>query len=278
MVKNFELIYRLISKFPNYLKAFGVLDGFRLLIKVETMRTDKPGKLIKIDTPGYSSPIQLRATVSDRSIYWQCIVRHQYTISNFPHSQKFKNLYDSMVQAGNVPLIIDCGANIGMSVVYFAEEYKKARVVALEPDINNYDMLRVNTAQYRDRVVPILGGIWYESGKLRIINPNAGAAGFRVEQVAAIDESAIQAHTIDEICRNEGVDGPLIVKIDIEGAQAALFSQNTQWIGRAWLIIIELEDWLFPWQGNSRAFFRAMSDYKYEYLIYGDSLFCFRDI
>jgi len=43
------------------------------------------------------------------------------------------------------------------------------------------------------------------------------------------------------------------------------------------LLTLELDDWLMPWQGTSRSFFRCVSRYAFDYLIGGESIFCFRD-
>jgi FkbM family methyltransferase len=45
------------------------------------------------------------------------------------------------------PLIFDCGANIGMSVLYFKSLYPEARIVAFEPDPVTFEMLRRNVAE-----------------------------------------------------------------------------------------------------------------------------------
>lgn len=42
------------------------------------------------------------------------------------------------------PLIIDCGAHIGISVLYFKTLYPKAKVIAFEPDRVNFELLRRN--------------------------------------------------------------------------------------------------------------------------------------
>lgn len=45
------------------------------------------------------------------------------------------------------PFILDCGSNIGMSVLYFKHLYPRARVVAFEPDPTIFQYLRDNVAQ-----------------------------------------------------------------------------------------------------------------------------------
>src|SRR6476469_10191275 len=42
------------------------------------------------------------------------------------------------------PFIIDCGANIGMSVLYFKTLFPKAHILVFEPDENNYALLAQN--------------------------------------------------------------------------------------------------------------------------------------
>ena len=75
----------------------------------------------------------------------------------------------------------------------------------------------------------------------------------------------------------EEIDFPFIVKIDIEGGQGPLFETNTEWVKDTQLIALELEDWLFPWQGTSRSFFRCISRYSFDYLLGRENIFCFRD-
>ncbi|MDP3085859.1 MAG: hypothetical protein Q8N44_19505 [Rubrivivax sp.] len=74
-----------------------------------------------------------------------------------------------------------------------------------------------------------------------------------------------------------GARDPLIVKLDIEGSQVHLFKENTQWVARAGLITLELDDWLMPWAGMSQTFFACISQQSYEYLLGGESIFCFRN-
>jgi FkbM family methyltransferase len=155
--------------------------------------------------------------------------------------------------------------------------FPKARIVSIEPDKNNLELLRMNTAAFGDRVAIVQGGIWNQHGALRIVNPDSGSAAFRVEFSEKTDLVGIPAYTIDDLCQIGGSPSPFVVKLDIEGAQAHLFASNTDWVGRTTLITLELDDWLLPWQGTSRNFLSCISGYPFDYLLGGESIFCFRD-
>jgi len=42
-----------------------------------------------------------------------------------------------------------CGANIGLTSVYFANRYPDARIFAIEPESENFRLLRLNSARYK---------------------------------------------------------------------------------------------------------------------------------
>ena len=45
------------------------------------------------------------------------------------------------------PLIIDCGANIGLSILYFKKIFPAAQVIGFEPDPHNFNLLQKNLLQ-----------------------------------------------------------------------------------------------------------------------------------
>ena len=45
-----------------------------------------------------------------------------------------------------VPLIIDCGANMGMAVIYFKSQYPESEILAFEPNPSAYALLEKNIA------------------------------------------------------------------------------------------------------------------------------------
>lgn len=272
--------YRLLARSPNYIRRFGVIGGLRLLYQIEGAQSSalKSTRIRQYVLPGLKNPVHLRDCQGDHAIFWQCLVMNQYDISSFPHAARLHQRYGEIVAAGQTPLIIDCGGNIGLSVVWFAHAFPQAQIFVVEPDQDNVQLLKRNTAGLGQRVVILNGGIWNEPGYLKIVNQDAGPSAYRVQPCQPTEgPSTIRAYTIDEICALANSSEPLIVKIDIEGAQKNLFSANTDWVERTDLIAIELDDWLQPWKGTSRNFFKCLSQYPFDYLLHGESIFCFRD-
>ena len=266
-----------LARWPNYAARFGIAEGTRLVFAVERDLPARSEAVRSYRVPGIPSPVWLRETVADHATFWQNLVLRQYDIDRFPHAARLDEAYRGALAAGRVPVIVDCGANIGLSVLWFAARFPQARIVAVEPDEANHALLERNTRPLGDRVRLVKGGVWPRSDWLRISNPAAGAAAFRVESCAEGTPGALRAYSVPELHALGGGGELLVVKIDIEGSQRQLFDSGTDWVGQAHLVTLELDDWQFPWTGSSRSFFACMSRWPYEYLLGGESVFCFRD-
>ncbi len=114
------------------------------------------------------------------------------------------------------PLIIDCGANLGITVLYWKSLFPNSRIVAMEADPVICDMLRHNCGWMSD--ISILeAAAWNEEGELDF-NMEGNVGG----HLAALSERTDQGETVkvrairlrDLLC--EKVD---FLKLDIEGAE-----------------------------------------------------------
>ena len=270
-------LYRLLAKSPNYVQRFGLAAGLRLLLGVERHLPAHGSTIRSFRVPSLPGPVYLRDSISDHAVFWQCLVRCQYDTRGFVQHERLAAEYRHRFSRGQRPLIVDCGANIGLASVWFADQYPEARIYAIEPDAENVALLERNVSPFRDRVVVLRGCIWDEHETLRIANPRAGSAAFRVEPSSAPGSEGLSAYTVRDVCDMAGVSAPFIVKVDIEGAQKQLFRTNTEWVAGTSLIALELDDWQLPWAGTSRPFFSCVSRFDFDYLIAGETIFCFRD-
>ena len=89
-------------------------------------------------------------------------------------------------------------------------------------------------------ITPVEAAVASEDGKLWLSDPGIGEWGFRAG--SAEGNIQVASITMDNILRRFPAAVPLICKIDIEGGEAHLFSNNDAWVDRFPLIVIELHD------------------------------------
>jgi len=219
-----------------------------------------------------------RDSVGDRGVIKQILIDRDYDITRWEQGKKLIK-YWSDHQSRRPGLIIDAGANIGASAVYFSANYKNTLVYNIEPDDENYNLLELNTRRFN--CFNFRGAISSRDGELWLSDPGRSDWGFTTSEHRS-SEHAPRGKSVASICprtimtSQQAIDHtPLIFKIDIEGAESELFSLETNWLGEFPLIIIELHDWMLPFQGSSKNFFRAMNQFDFDFLHKGENIFLF---
>lgn len=157
-----------------------------------------------------------------------------------------KREYSCLSDLRDVSLIIDCGANVGYSSAWFLSRFPHSRVVAVEPDPANFQMLERNLTPYGNRVRLICAGVWSHTAPLVIRQEKYRDGGEWARQVrlAAPDEKAdVTGVDIEALLAKTGSSRVSILKIDIEGAEAVVFSKGYEkWLPQVDAIAIELHD------------------------------------
>jgi FkbM family methyltransferase len=112
------------------------------------------------------------------------------------------------------PFIIDCGANIGMSVIYLKERFPDAEIVAFEPDEKNFELLSKNVASFQLNHVTIRQeAVWVEDTELTF--KSDGTMGSKIDVVGTGNYAKVKASRLKDFL-NTKID---FLKIDIEGAE-----------------------------------------------------------
>ncbi|OAH34901.1 hypothetical protein AX289_04430 [Methylorubrum populi] len=203
----------------------------------------------------------------------------EYALDNFAQSSKVFQRYNNLVSRGIRPLIIDCGANSGMATLWWRKMFPLAKIVAIEAAADNFAALTRNTSG-DEAIKCVHAAVWSHKTTVKLDNPADDMWAFRFsEESAPASESQsglTDTVTIQEIVEEEADwESVLLVKIDIEGGERQLFSENTDWIGRVPLIIIETHDSLQPYDKTSLNFFRAVSAYDFEVCFSGENAFVY---
>jgi FkbM family methyltransferase len=192
-----------------------------------------------------------------------------YDLLQLKRGSELFERYECILRDGKLPLIIDCGANIGASANYFLEKFPRASILAIEPDTDNFACLEqhCNSSQ----ISCIRAAVSSRRGRGYIANPRAEPWAFQVE---AGESGDIEFLTIADLLADAGPSAaPLIIKIDIEGFEKDLFAQNTEWVQLFPLLIIELHDWMLPREANSRNFLRVIADLDRDFVYHHENIF-----
>lgn len=113
-----------------------------------------------------------------------------------------------------IPLVIDCGSNIGISVLYFHSIHPKAEIIAFEPDENNFELLNKNiNAATIQHCQPHQAAIWTHNGTISFDATESEASHISENK----DGKQVKCVRLaDILAQHEHVD---FLKIDIEGAE-----------------------------------------------------------
>lgn len=200
-----------------------------------------PCKVIQRKSELAEYPIFLRYPSTDLSTYKQVFEDYSY---------KFSFNYEPQV-------IIDAGANIGLASIYFANIYPNAKIISLEPEKNNFEMLKKNVVNYKN-IIPINAALWSKNEEIYIIDNNKGNDSFQVSKDNVQDPQKIDAFTVDKIMEMFDLQKIDILKIDIEGAEKEVFENPITWINNINAIAIELHERLKS--GCNRSFYKGTDE------------------
>ena len=215
-------------------------------------------------------------SLGDIGVIKQIFINEDYDIFNMVQGKKLIEYHKE--KSKNLPsLIIDAGANIGASSVYFSSAYVNSFIFAIEPEIKNFKLLSFNTLGLN--IFNFHGAIDNTDRELILEDPGLSDWGFRtkftnkaknkLDKIKSISPPSILFHPSTK------KTNPLILKIDIEGGEDSLFKGDVNWINNFPLIIIELHDWMLPFSGSSRNFIKAISKLDFDFVYRGENIFLF---
>lgn len=112
------------------------------------------------------------------------------------------------------PVIVDCGSNVGLSIIYYKKKYPDAQITAFEPDEMLFNLLKKNLKTFDyDDVLAYNQAVWVKDGKIGF--SSSGDLGGKI----SIDDSG--ASLTVKTFRLKKLLGKKIdfLKLDIEGAE-----------------------------------------------------------
>ncbi len=166
------------------------------------------------------------------------------------------NILEPLLPKEYSGVIVDAGGYIGTAAIAFSEMYPNATILTIEPSADNFYVLKKNITKYPN-IRAIHGAlIASDDKKITLYNRNSGTWGFTVLKTPG---DCPEAEEIEEIpamrLSSLGVDieNIGILKLDIEGGEHAILSNDYKDLQLIPVIMIELHDRII--EGCSDLFF-----------------------
>lgn len=170
-------------------------------------------------------------------------------------------LYNN-IKSPNPSVIMDAGAHIGASAIFFSKKYPNAKIYAIEPEQENYENLLRNIEK-RKNIIPIKAAIWGHNETRTIRDRLTGSWGFTIEETGnktTSTDQQVDCITIESLMNEYNLQFIDILKMDIEGAEKAVFETSDSWIERVGIIAAELHDRICV--GCEKAFYVATREFR----------------
>lgn len=127
------------------------------------------------------------------------------------------------------PVILDCGSNIGISVLFFKTLYPAARITAFEPSPGAFACLRENVARNRlEHVTPHNLALAPKPGNLDLFVPPENPGHLCISGLEGRTPGGRALRVAADVLSRH-VTGPVdLVKMDIEGYEAEVLAELEQ--------------------------------------------------
>jgi len=206
------------QRFRISVRLFGLRGSLRLFFRDKV----RPGQ----------EPTVLRMKTLGRD-FWYRPARDRDTVI----AHLCRPLYRFLEAGRPLTTIVDAGAHIGDETIRFRHFHPTARIFAIEADPAHADVLRSNCREDA-RTTVYNRALWPPAGTVRIASgPCAQASHVSSEGVP------VETITMDDVLRDCGGKIDLL-KIDIEGAEGALFGdeRSQEWLVHVSALVVECAD------------------------------------
>ena len=137
---------------------------------------------------------------------------------NYLYREIFARQHYYFEAQNETPVILDCGANVGMASLYFKWLYPKARVRAFEPDLGTFRLLKENMTRNNLDVETHNCALWNENTEIDFFADSANPGGL----LMSTDASRCTEEPVRVPGRrlSDFIDSAVdFVKLDVEGAE-----------------------------------------------------------
>lgn len=215
-------------------------------------------------------PITVRPLESDLFVANQVFGDRQYTLPERLEAA-LRASCASAVETGETPVIVDAGANVGFSALWFAARFPQARIVAIEPDPTSYARL-VEHCAATPTIEPLHAALWKDNAGVRLHDGGNGSWSTRTTNEGADTPSVTLEAVLTRIERAR----PILLKLDIEGAEREVGLASAATIAAFDVVIVEPHDWMDLSVPTVAPLMAALFEEERGMLVMGENVTIFR--
>lgn len=176
--------------------------------------------------PKSGASVYLRENSSDEALFEVLVNEDEYGYITFEHTPE---------------IIVDAGANIGLASIQFSIKYPDATIYSIEPENENFEMLKKNTETYSN-IKPIRAALMNYDGNGTVIDIGEGDLAYQIGTDMSEGIQSVNCISIASLCEKNSIPQIDLLKIDIEGAEKEIFSGDCSWLDNVSVLIIELHE------------------------------------
>lgn len=137
--------------------------------------------------------------------------------------------------------VVDLGANIGLTALWYAKRYRPSRVICVEPVADNARLARENLSTNGVQAELLEAAVGPGDGRVAFHEArasNRGRMGQSGRRVRMVSMDTVLARIPEDV----SID---LLKIDIEGAEEAVLKADLSWLRRVRSLIVEFHpEWV----------------------------------
>lgn len=177
---------------------------------------------------------------SDIQVFDQVFVNQEYAII----SDFFKTNSENLQKTIN---IIDAGANVGYTTLFFLNSFENCKIISIEPDLSNYNLIlrNIDLSPKKNNVTPLNSALLgKENVQLKTNADFRDGKDWAITVTETEEKTDLQSVSIPQLMNLYSFKEIDILKIDIEGAERFLFLEENDldYLNRTKTIIIEIHD------------------------------------
>ena len=144
------------------------------------------------------------------------------------------------IEPESIRYIVDLGSNIGVTAMFWAQRYPDARMVLVEPDPDNFKLLKRNTAAFQDRCLLLKAAVSDKCGETSFFKSDREYGHSILKGDDSVSEIQVRTLTVSEVLSEADFPRVDLLKMDIEGGEQIVMPTIGAWAHAPRYLIAEL--------------------------------------